>query len=177
MQPELRRCNRRAATQTPRHLWREVKEVERENVRPNLAGLEASPAALVATAPSLIRGHRTRESTGVPACGFAQRGTPTKPAAHSVAWVTGYHWLLGLSGDWQHLLPGEKQAFPQHPPPFPPHGKPSPFPLMQQMSPASVSTQAPTQQVLPPAHLNLFPCLLMYWFIIEFSLRNCNIPQ
>merc|ERR1719492_561360 len=68
---------------------------------------------------------------------------------------------MGLIADTQHLLPGEKQAFPQHPPPFPPHGKPSPFTLMQQMSPASESTQAPTQQVLPPAHLNACPCLLM----------------
>merc|ERR1719445_632276 len=101
------------------------------------------------------------ESTGVLACGYAQRGTPTKPEAHWVALVTGYQRLLGLIADTQHLLPGEKQAFPQHPPPFPPHGKPSPFTLMQQMSPASVSTQAPTQQVLPPAHLNAFPCLLI----------------
>merc|ERR1712217_1021396 len=48
---------------------------------------------------------------------------PTNPLAHSVSLVTGYHWLLGLKWDLQHLLPGAKQAFPQQPPPSPWHGK------------------------------------------------------
>merc|ERR1719394_2234024 len=84
--------------------------------------------------------------------------TDEKPLAHLVALVTGYHWLLGLKRDLQHLLPGAKQAFPQQPPPSPWHGKVLPFTFTQQVSPRATHTSP--QQLSPPAHVKLSPLRL-----------------
>merc|ERR1712187_369261 len=69
--------------------------------------------------------------------------------------VLALHRLLSAPFGLQHLLPGAAHALPQHCPPFPWHGKPSPFTLWQQMSP--LPTHAPPQHLSPPAQLNLVP--------------------
>jgi len=104
--------------------------------------------------------HSWYGSTRVSSSGRSH-GNPTNPERHWVALVTGYHWLLGWIRERQHLLPGAKHAFPQHPPPCPWHGKPSPFTLTQQTSP--IPTQAPMQQLSPPAQEKWVPCALMHW--------------
>merc|ERR1712129_40198 len=73
----------------------------------------------------------------------------TDASLHSVDVLTGYQALLGPLG-LQHLLPGAKHAFPQHPPPAPWHGKLSPLTFSQQTS--CSPTQAPPQHLSPPAH-------------------------
>merc|ERR1719479_81736 len=85
-------------------------------------------------------------------------GNPTNPERHWVALVTGYHWLLGWIRERQHLLPGAKHAFPQHPPPRPPHGKVFPLTFTQQTSP--IPTHTSPQQLSPPAQLNGAPSRL-----------------
>merc|ERR1719251_295213 len=78
------------------------------------------------------------------------------PVAHLVALVTGYHCAFDLKMEKQHLLPGAKHAFPQHPPPCPWHGKEYPTAFSQQCSPRA--THASPQQSSPPAHSNDAPC-------------------
>merc|ERR1719251_277017 len=69
------------------------------------------------------------------------------PVAHLVALVTGYHCAFGLKMEKQHLLPGAKHAFPQHPPPCPWHGKEYPTAFSQQRSPPAHSNDAPCRFV------------------------------
>merc|ERR1719188_1553528 len=98
------------------------------------------------------------DSSGAATTSDSSCEKPTNPLAHLVALVTGYHWLLGLKSDLQHLLPGAKQAFPQQPPPSPWHGKVFPLTFTQQVSP--LATHTSPQQLSPPAQVKLSPLRL-----------------
>merc|ERR1719210_2025867 len=111
---------------------------------------------------------------GVGAGGLTGGGTggtyPKNPLRHSVAQLTGYHKLLGWEKDRQHLLPGPKHAFPQHPPPRPPQGNVFPLTFTQQKSP--IETHTSPQQLSPPAHWNGAPSRL--WQVIGVIRRRVS---